>query len=76
MSSSQARYMKCESTRSEQEPIRNHHEPSRKQLEPRKNQPGISYLFQCMIFYGFDYTSRSIAFAYIAGIKEDFILLI
>ena len=68
--------MKRESTRREQEPIRNHHEPIRKQLEPRKNQSGIPYLFQRMIFYAFAYTSRSIAFAYIAGIKEDFILLI
>ena len=56
------------------EPNKNQSEPTRNQLEPHKNQPGSAYSFKGVIFHGFACTSRSIVFAYLTRMKEDFIL--
>ena len=56
----------------------NHNPPGTRQELTRttQDQPGCAYSFPRVIFYEFFYTSRSIIFAYLTGIKEDFILLI
>ena len=47
---SRARFIKRESTRTEQEPIKTHQESTRNELQPRKNHPGSAYSFHRVIF--------------------------
>ena len=68
---SRARFIKRESTRTEQEPIK-----TQELTRITQDQPGSTYSFQRASFYRFFYTSRNIVFAYLTRIKEDFIWLI